>query len=219
MVELPHLQPSGDGVVAIPHSPELLAELLDEFTSLTEQAGAPGRGALNAGLAEDVVAERLASVGLVAPEEVCVWYHWADGLAEGMKGAFPGLVPAGLERALKNYEDWVRYLDGRAGVALEDGMDPIHLDWGVPRGWLRLEHGSHGVSVECVQRDMAPRVRYASEMFYVDEPDGQGLSLCSPITYLILAIRAGGVVWDRSTERWQGNPALMPPMVSASWLG
>jgi hypothetical protein len=160
-------------------SPELLSELLLEFESVAREAGLPS-DVLRPGLSAAEVEDRILALNIHPEPEVVVWFTWHDGSSDH---GWP--VPLFPFAPLRFVEE--RYTWGDVGSA----------EWEWPHGWLALGSTAHGMAVGPALNGH-PRVRPISPEISLqgDSHPDQVLSLCTPVSWWIEAIRRGAYRWD-----------------------
>lgn len=191
-------------------SPDLLAELLVELEACVTAAGGT-TSHLNRGLRRAEAESALATAGLPLPPELSTWFGWHNG--EVWKDAWnPGPLALPASPLLT--------LDESLGMrAAEEPIGVPEWDWD-PR-WLRLTgEWKLGVAIRCITADDAPLARMIMDEMraYVSDTQSQVVSLCTPITWWIEAIRAGYYTWDG--RFWAVNTEALPPLQGAKrfWM-
>lgn len=188
---------TADGPSLVGSSPGRLSELLEELEAEIDRAGLSFRRQFRRGTSPDSVHSRLLDQGLVASEELCIWFGWQDGpFDDGTPGVFPNFSPAGLDRALAD----------RAHLRVEADVLDIY---GLSGKWLSLGMSTVGLAVECAKPVATPRIRYANEDFAFVPTEFRAVSLCTFVAWRIFGIASGGYVWNPEKGMWFGDPARL----------
>jgi hypothetical protein len=176
--------------------------------------GAPIDRWLAPGIGADEVRQKLVEVGLVAPDELLVWFGWHNGLARARPGEYPELalpnfVPASIDFAIRRYVDMV------LNVAIPPGEPRDSFMFGAGEGWLRIVGSLRGCAVDCSGKtppESPPRIRSADDQFDEDDPDklGQAVSLCTYVTWWLDRLHSGSIAWNVAEQRWDVDYADMP---------
>lgn len=184
-MQLPETYRSELGLTVAGASPELLAELLVALSFETRRLGAPIDDALQPGVSRQYVIDRLGELGLPAPEELITLWTWRNGTRPGMIGGQGlGLLP--IESAVSIYPT--------------DNLGDGHFSW--HPAWITvLGPGNFSISVDTREVDHPPLVRSTDPARGTadDEPENQVVSLCTPVTWWVLARVKGWTHWERST--------------------
>lgn len=193
------------GIATVPDaSPELLRELLKLLDAELAAGGLHLPSAFGPGMDEGAVEDALHAEGLAAPEEVVVWFGWHNGSA--IRGQpLPNLYPGSLEQALKIYHAIV-------DEEPSEGDDPDAWYAYAGPGWLRLGAETLDLAIDCRTAAGPPLLRQPSYDF--DEASGkrQARSLCTWVTWRILALRNGAYGrFSAAKQAWEFQPALVDP--------
>lgn len=191
---LPETYRSPRGLTVEGASPELLVELLDALAFETKRAGAPLNDVLQPGVSRQYVQDQLGTIGLTAPEELIAWWGWRNGARPGLVSGQP-LDMNSVEMAIHLYPR--RFLG--------DGEFSWHPDW------IRLlGPGGYAISVNTDPSEQPPAIR-ATESFIGTAPDNtatQVVSLCTPVTWWLLARAKGWTRWEVKDGFGRWNPDL-----------
>ncbi|MGL4339302.1 MAG: hypothetical protein ACRCSP_02600, partial [Rhodoglobus sp.] len=193
-------------------SPELLASLLADYSDRITAAGVPIDEWLAPGVSEETIRAELATVGLVAPDELLVWFGWHNGLSTTVPRttsvhAMPYFVPLSVEDAVENYKQDV--LEFEAPSPVYPGREPLpdeFYQWGLTEGFMRLIRELRGCAIECVSASSEPpRLRSINEDFYEEAPQGlfQAVSLCTLVSWWIESLDSGTFRWDKDKNNWE----------------
>jgi len=208
-MELPLIRETADGPAVESASPELLANLLDEYEYESRIYSGPVERAL-AGISREEVVDSFAQVGLVPPEELVVLFGWHNGVRIGGTSPFPRLWFTPLAELVGNYESRLRLFEQF------DDEDLRFATWGAGPGWFPLVPGQYTLAVDCTRApDLAPRVRSTDIEFDDNQKPmrrGQIVSLCTLVTWWIEGIRSGAHRWDSFTQTWSTEDALLPEL-------
>ncbi|NEM92312.1 hypothetical protein [Galbitalea soli] len=162
-------------------SPALLRNLLDDFATALVRVGVPVDTLFRPGRPEAEVCAECAGQGLVPTEELIIWWGWRDGVTQGLPAEYFPRDFLSLERSMQNYDDEDKGLD----VAL----------WNP--SWVRLAGHPRGIAV-LTDPAMPPLVRGVHKGGFGTNDVGttsQVVSLCTPVTWWILAIANGWWRW------------------------
>jgi hypothetical protein len=185
-------------------SPALLAGLLDEFETELVRVGVPVDDFLRPGAHTDFVREVFDRNGLVAPDEAVVWFSWHDG---------PTRVPGG-NQPLPLFDTWSldeaddrRHSDG----AQQMGSGPD--DW--DPNWFQIIGPNAGIAIDCSEPPQRPALvralSHTREMGTQREQTlQQVVSLCTPVTWWIEAIREGWYEWFPELNGWEYDSMAQP---------
>jgi hypothetical protein len=214
---LPEIRVGPNGMIADSSSPELLHELLVEYERRLVGFGVPLGDWLQPGVDADRLTNQLGSVGLGTPDELAVWFGWHNGTIPNptyaaSSFALPGILFAPIEVAIAQYKAMtIDFVPPRDAIT-----SPIDDWWpGAGEGWLLLEYGSRGVTVNCQEPPDDPlRLHHIFPDFDDLEVDGVPLwkaqSLCTLVTWWHMSLDSGAVNWNSGTQRWEDGPGLTP---------
>lgn len=169
--------------------PSRLTALLRDFDQLLAGIGVDLDTVLAPGLSAPEVRRLFASVDLIAPDELVVWYGWHNGLRVSTENTYLGLspfvLPADLAWSIADY----RY-------QLAETV-PIGL-WS--SGWLCMESDGGALAVYCSGNAAdLPRIRrqhVEAYDFLEQSADHQIVSLCTMVALWMDALRARAI-WPR----------------------
>jgi hypothetical protein len=174
---IPNTYRAAEGLTVEGASPELLRDLLQQYESDIRKAGVRTKDVLLPGLSEREIRRQFGDIGIEPPEELLVWWGWHNGINQRYTGATRfNFLP--LEAAIATYSS-----------------DPHGTDihsWN-PQ-WIRVADYSAGIAVKCENRTIPPLVRYVSAWTsgtQDDETEAQVVSLCTPVSWWLLAIEKG----------------------------
>ena len=212
------IQQTPSGPMLESASPDLLESLLANYGTRLKVAGVPVDEWLAPGVAEQTVREELESVGLIAPDELIVWFGWHNGRSttiprEVSVHALPDFSPLSVGEAVKGYEREVLNFEA---PPVYPGRTPIpdeFFQFGVTRGWMRLVGSVYGTAIECVSPPSEPpRLRSANEDFVESAPEGfyQAVSLCTLVNWWIESLDSGAFTWDATGGRWLVDQMRLP---------
>ena len=183
-------------------SPARLRELLDTFTHKLADRGIDCDHLLNPGASAEEVKAGFASVDLVAPDELVVWFGWHNGLRENGNHQWFGHVPFVFPMTLKWCIDDYKY-------QLAEGI-PLGV-W--TAGWFALE-AEVGLAVFCgadPADSLLVRKPDPESGDSLDVPSvNQLVSLCTLVTWWIDALDAGYATPGVDAWDWKyDNPGLI----------
>lgn len=164
-------------------SPGLLAELLRELEHEVVAYGGT-KSSLRQGVDLEVLRETFAFHQLSLPEELEVWFGWHDGETRGALFCPPS--------SLLSLEDSF----GMRALEMEQDVGEPLWDWD-PQ-WLRITGDSNaGGAIRCSSSARTPLVRTIMDEVrtHPSSTAGQVVSLCTPVTWWIEAIRSGHYHW------------------------
>lgn len=222
MSKLPNITTTSDGPRADGASPQLLAELLEQCEKEFISAGVPLDRWLAPGIGAEEVNQKLAEVGLIAPDELLVWFGWHNGLTTPTPGeiaerALPNFVPASIDLTIRRYKDLVLNFE----PPYMNDIPLKYFTFGAGEGWLRIEDDSRGCAVDCSGKyppSDAPRIRYASEQFYETGAETlfRAVSLCTRVTWMLDSFHSGAFNWNAETQWWDIDFTSRPDTQRAS---
>jgi hypothetical protein len=178
-------------------SAELLEELLATYDRESIARGVPVLDAYAPGIARAEIEDSLAELGLVAPEELIIWWGWHDGRMPGAK-PISRIDPIGLSTSIEFYNS----------ESLGDGTDD---EWNAD--WLRIGgDGVNGMAISCHPNSAPPLIRYVDWEYGTNEVgiDQQVVSLCTPVTWWLTAIAEGWREWDALPQYWGYDTSRYP---------
>jgi len=178
-------------------SADLLTELLDAYEFELKSRAEQVWESLLPGLSRDEIQDGLGEAGLAAPEELVVWWSWHNGHRYG--------APTGLRHPQMSL---AFALDLRQSDDL--GMEPHQWDPSFVR--VAGEGSKSSIAVSCANRVPPPMVRaVAAEFGGTQGAAGhrQVLSLCTPVTWWLLALTKGWSTFD-PTNFWDINDEEFP---------
>ena len=184
-----------DGLTVEGASPGLLSELLEAYSFELKARDRMTFDALLPGLEPEEIHEKFATIGLEPPEELVVWWGWRNGFRLGnYVGARP--LQLTVAQAVRLYEAET------LGITTPATHDP--LVWNP--SWIRVAGGgSRSVAVRCGQRAV-PLVRYVDPEFTGSQDwesaEHQVVSLCTVVTWQLLAIAKRWTVFDQRSGIW-----------------
>jgi hypothetical protein len=166
--------------------PERLASVLSELDELLGSLGVDLDTVLEPGISPEKVDAAMASVGLVPPEELVVWYGWHNGLRVNDQGKYLGEPPFVYQADV----DWsVRKYRYRVRESVPMGL------WA--EGWFCME-SDRGLAAFCSgnPEDLPLLRREASDTYdFVEESTAhQVVSLSTMVALWIQAIESG-LIW------------------------
>ncbi len=188
MTELPKTIHTPDGLSVEGASPELLISLLGEYESALEGLRPGCAEAFRPGLPADAIISRFAPLGYVPNDEVIAWWGWHDGLHDSdlnPPGVTPFRLDAAVDLVLKMHRGVVRPPDWL--------FDTWHPAW-IPFDYTAtLAIRGDSAQVPPPVRPQQPEMGDHTQ----DAPaPAQVISLCTPVTWWITAIREGWRRWD-----------------------
>jgi hypothetical protein len=192
---------SPDGWQLSDSSPQKLRSLLDDFDAALAAVDVDINSVLAPGIAESEVRSRFQSIGLVAPDELVVWFGWHNGL-----GAAPGKTWVGKPPFMSQASlDWMteRYL--------YDIEEAVPAGVWVP-GWVCLDDTKDVAAFCSGDAAGSPAVRVFDTELLPEElsPGRQVLSLCTLLSWWVEAIETGmatpttatgDLAWDYDNKR------------------
>ncbi len=199
-MRVPETIDTPDGPSVAGASAGLLGDLLVELEHELATMGAPVR-LFRPGLPESTVRERFAQVGRTPPDEVVTWFTWHDGSRADTDGRWVDVFPR---------EHWT--LDSVIRRILEPDLPYGTELWEWHPSWVHLTGDNHGLAVD-FSRTTTPRVRALSEGSVSTHDPGlahQVVSLCTPVTWWIEAIRSGAIQWEPDLRGLRKDFSILP---------
>lgn len=193
-MESPPTQLSARGLTVEGAGPDLLRELLPDFERELRLQGVQIDDLLQPGCDPRDVREVGVALGLNIPDELVVWFGWRNGVRS--------LEP--IPRVLPQFDFWPLDL-----VARRHGTWPFGFglnDWEWNPNWLHFMGDQHGLAMSCEEPpENAPLIRALTEEDGTQSKDTrlQAVSLCTPVTWWIDALRRGWYRWDRTAQNWE----------------
>jgi len=196
---LPATIPSPRGMTVEGASAGLLSELLGDLETEMRKQKVPVDRWLAPPASPETVRSEFADIGLIAPDEAIAWFGWHNGVQSvaGSNGALPVFEGISLQVSKRKF----------TGSRLGQG------EWDWNPNWLQIMGWKYGIAVSCAGvPDEPPLVRSVEDEWMTQEwqTDHQVVSLCTPVTWWIDAIRRGAYVFDRSTNWWQRDIKQIP---------
>jgi hypothetical protein len=199
---------SGNEIMELPEgwqlrdaSPQRLKSLLADFDTALASVGVDVDSVLAPGITESEVRSGFQSMGLVAPDELVVWFGWHNGLGAASGKTWAGLPPFMSQASLDWMTDRYRY----------------HIEEAVPAGvwvagWVSLDDTKDVAAFCSGDAAASPIVRVFDLELFPPEPsaEGQVLSLCTMISWWVAAIQTGmatpttaygDLAWDYDNKR------------------
>lgn len=202
---LPQTVMSEHGLTVEGAGPELLAELLAEYGSILRRTSPHVWESMVPGLTRDEIVKGLEGVGLPAPDELVAWWTWRNGHVPG--------VPHGLSFPLPQYslEQALRYREDDEDFAFE--LLPSDSWLRVAGEGLKRSVGvNHDSTIDAlVVRGLAPEF----DGLYGKVTHGQAVSMCTFMTWQLVAIDEGWNKYDSSTGFWR---VVHPEEYPLEWL-
>ena len=169
--------------------PEMLREILPQFESQLRTAGFPVER-LAPGISRGELEDELSETGLTIPDEVCALLGWHNGMLDDT-----WLVP--------------RFQFASASMICRDYVAtwPPHgtEEWQWNPTWLRLMGPNlGGLAVRCdADQAQPPLVRVVSPEWSTqpDFVEHQVVSLCTPVSWWIDALKDGAIRFNGTWER------------------
>jgi hypothetical protein len=177
---------------------ELLEDLLKQYEFELGRQSPAIVDAMQPGLPAAQIEDEIGALGLTPPREAIVWWRWRNG--------FRPMVRHGLKHAQLRFEDSIKfYRRATLGTAVEE--------WNP--NWLRIAGGGNeGDAISCAEMAAAPLVRSVSTFDLGtqddEEPLRQVVSLCTPVTWWLLAIAKGWDYWNPITGLWSWDDEQYP---------
>ncbi len=190
VLRLPETIRTPRGLTVEGASASLLADLLDAYKYEIERRDPRAWDGFRQGHSRQEIVDKFAAEGLIAPEELVVWWSWSDGHqmmpTRGLRN-----VPIGLDRALRLHRE-----DREDGFVLLPGPE-----------WVRIvgQGRRTSIALSCESEDKAPLVGL------LDVEQGLGprrlsdlyaVSLCTPVTWWLTSLVEGWVGFDRNQDWW-----------------
>jgi hypothetical protein len=196
--------PSVDGA-----SPALLSELLLALELEMRGQGVPVERYLRAGLSARDVEAGFRQCGLRAPDEAIEWFGWHDGPARGLGGdnVMPMFMGWSLAESIQAYLD-------------PNGQPHGSEDWQWDPLWIQIMGDANGLALDCSPNQaIGPRVRGLTwDRKYGTQPDQtlrQVVSLCTPVSWWIDALRHGWYRWNARGNGWEDVDHSKQPRIRA----
>jgi hypothetical protein len=196
MIELPEIVDTPLGPAAVGSSPDLLRDLLDEYEIELRRLGVATDELLAPGAPESEIRAGLADHGLTAPNELVTFFGWHNGLTELGNTGYPTpfFELTSWQAALAWYSD-------------PNGQTHGLGKWEWNPRWLQVTRDKNPMAVLCGNDSAStPLVRATSyDGEYATQPDKtqhQVVSLCTPVTWWIAALRSGAFHWRSEGMGW-----------------
>jgi len=188
-------------------SPTLLSELLMEMETELRRQGVPVDEYLRPPAPISVVRAGFEECGLDPPLEALAWFGWHDGptRAPNSHKVMPMFLGWSLAESVRAYLD-------------PKGQPKGREDWQWDPRWLQIMGDGNGLAIFCGDApDKAPLVRGITvDREYGTQPSQtlrQVVSLCTPVTWWIDALRHGWYRWNKHANAWEDvDTSLQPPM-------
>jgi hypothetical protein len=202
-MDLPQTIMSPYGLTVEGAGPELLRELLAEYGSVLQRTSPHIWASMAPGLTRGEIVRSLEEVGLPAQEELIVWWTWRNGHIP--------MVPHGLGFPQYSLHEALRYREDDEDFAFELLPSP---------SWLRIAGQGLKYSVgvnhdpeldALVVRGLSPE----HDGLYGLVTHGQAISICTFMTWHLLAIEEGWNAYDPSTGFWR---VVQPEKYPLEWL-
>ena len=198
VITLPETTRTPSGFTVERASAGLLSELLDEYSFQLKKRSPNVFDAMLPGLSKTEIEQRLGEIAINPPDEVYVWWQWKNGFRP-MSGYGDKIGQMRLSSAVKHYRDW------HLGTDVGD-WNP---DWIPVAGTF-----NDAVAVCCRSAENPPRVRAVST-FEIGTQDSEGIahqvvSLCTPVTWRLIAIAKGWDEWEPITATWGWDDSRYP---------
>jgi len=188
-LDLPTTVQGSGGLTVDGASPELLADLLEAYSALLARVSPHISESMAPGLGREEIVERLGDEGLVVHEELIVWWMWRNGHIPG--------IGHGLRQSQHSLEEVLLY---RArDVERNFAFMPSS-------GWLRIAGSMrHSVAVGFDPAAALPPVRRISPEHDAapEVTHRQAISLCTFVTWKLVAIEKGWDRYNQSTGFWE----------------
>ena len=176
----------------------LLGELLEDFEAELRTQNVPVDRLLRPPVPPKAVRAHFAQLGLDAPDEAVTLFGWRDGVEAGLGLALPVFELASLEGVVS------RYQRSRLGLG----------EWDWNPHWVQVMGGKYGLAIRCDdQPDRSPLVRSVEDAAGSQDwqTDYQVLSLCTPVTWWIDAMRRGWYRYNPAARAWdRSGPSPFP---------
>jgi hypothetical protein len=181
---------------------QLLGVLLAELEVELRRQKVPLDGLLQPAANSAEVHSTFAGAGLVPPDEAVTWFGWHDGcvgvpLAEVVlpRFGFWSLKAVAMNRS--QTQQW---------LGLEEGQ------WNP--NWLQIMGEADGLGISCeAHPSVSPLVRLVNFEDAGTQPQDtqfQVVSLCTPVSWWIDALRRGWYRWDQQTQHWDYDIRAQP---------
>lgn len=175
----------------------MFIDTLHELEARWVQVGARIVPRLQGGLADDVVRDRAARIGVEFPSELVTWWGWHNGVevGDGEDWSSFSIGPGGfrllsLDEALAEYDDW-RRIHAAPDVMVWEGS------------WIPLvSFQAERLAVDCTAGpgETCP-VRFIGETWEGHEQPVAS-SLEGLVEHWLDAFDAGAVTWDDELDDW-----------------
>lgn len=181
----------------------LLAEVLVELEMELGRISFPV-DRLRPGLPRAEIAARFAAVERPVPDELLTWFEWHDGATVPPGAALLQIAPA---RVLLGLDAMLRFVrEPPMPYGYEVG------NWQPEWTMLAPDMGCGILVNHMSDPGVAPLVRTMWEYTFDPQegPTQQVVSLCTPVTWWIEAIRSGGWAWDIENHLWRTYQSALP---------
>ena len=190
-------------------SAPLLSELLAAFERELRAQSVPVDDYLRPGVPASEVQAGFEECGLQAPLEALAWFGWRDGPTRTPNShlVMPMFMGWSLAECVRAYVN---------PKGQPKGNEPWQWD---PR-WLQIMGDANGLAIFCGgAADEAPLVRgLTQDREYGTQPDQtlrQVVSLCTPVTWWIDALRHGWYRWNVGANAWEDVDHSKQPRIRA----
>jgi len=180
-------------------SASLLGDLLADFEAELRKQRVPVDRLLVPPASPDTVGKQFAEIGLSPPDEAVTLFGWCNGIAPGLGLAFPVFESVPLDGMTRWYKTW------RLGLG----------EWDWNPNWVQVMGGKYGLAMSCAEEpDQPPLVRSVEDSWGTQDwqTDHQVVSLCTPVTWWIDAMRRGWYTYDPSARAWDRSGASLVPL-------
>lgn len=188
MNELPRTVPTPQGLTVEGASPELLAELLEKYEREVVRLVPGSCDILGPGLTHDEIISRIEPLGYHPNGEVVAWWGWHNGFVRmGIRPPHP--VPLSLDIAVADRASRVV----RTAAPSDWLPDLWHPAWLMLDDQSRIAMRADGTLTPPPVRPHQPEM---GDHTQDAEAPAQVISLCTPVTWWITAIREGWFRWN-----------------------
>lgn len=181
----------------------LLAELLDKLEQELRKQGVPVDEYFCPGAPAAEVRSTFANNGLVAPDEAVVWFGWHDGVDRSRPS----------DKVLPKFFSWSLSETVTSRLKLDPNFIGFE-DWQVDPRWMQILGEQYGITVRCDDvPENPPLVRaltFAEPSYASTYTHQQVVSLCTPVTWWIEALRQGLFTWLPEFDGWDIQDRKLP---------
>jgi len=180
-------------------SAALLHDLLEDFEKELRKQGVPVARLLRPPASAEAVRGGFAQLDLLAPDEAIALFGWCNGIEPGLELALPVFEASSLEAMTR------RYQTSRLGLG----------EWDWNPSWVQVMGSKYGLAISCADDPAQPPLVRAVEDSagtQSSQTQHQVVSLCTPVTWWIDAMRRGWYRCEPDARAWDRSGPSPPPL-------